>query len=81
MVIRIHGLAETVLSAHDKTMLATYQELVCRLPAKDFGTMEFDMSPQRTLAIMQAGEAAMEAFLGRDRKSPSALSEPRPAPV
>jgi len=36
--------------------------MVCRLPAKGVGTMEFDMAPQRREAVMKAGEAAMNAF-------------------
>jgi len=63
MVMRIHGLTETVLSAHDKFTLSKYKQLVCRLPAQGYGTMEFDMSPQRSEAIIKAGEAAMAAFL------------------
>ena len=62
MVLRIHGLAETVLSAHDKIMLTTYKELVCHLPAQGIGTMEFDMTSQRREAVLRAGEAAMDAF-------------------
>jgi NTE family protein len=62
MVLRIHGLAETVLSAHDKIMLTTYKELICHLPAQGIGTMEFDMLPQRMQAVLHAGEAAMDAF-------------------
>jgi predicted acylesterase/phospholipase RssA len=63
MILRIHGLAETVLSAHDKFTISKYKHLVCRLPAKGIGTMEFDMSPQRQEAVMKAGEAAMADFL------------------
>lgn len=62
MVLRIHGLTETVLFAHDKFLLTKYQHLVCRLPAKGIGTMEFDMAPERMEAVMRAGEAAMDAF-------------------
>ena len=67
MVLRIHGLAETVISAHDKAMLSTYKHLICRLPAMGIGTMEFDMAPQRMDAVLKAGEAAMEAFLTGER--------------
>jgi NTE family protein len=64
MVVRINGLAETVLSAHDKFTISKYKHLVCQLPAKGIGTMEFDMSQQRQEAVIKAGEAAMAAFLG-----------------
>ncbi len=62
-MIRIRGLADTVLSAHDKAMLSAYKDLICHLPAKGIGTMEFNMSPQRREAVTRAGEAAMEAYL------------------
>lgn len=63
MKSRIHGLAATVLSAHDKAMLSAYKSMICHLPAKGIGTLEFDMSPQRMEAVRLAGEAAMEAYL------------------
>lgn len=65
MMVRIHGLAETVLSAHDKAMLSTYQSLICHLPAKGIGTLEFGMVPARMEAVKRAGEIAMEAFLAK----------------
>lgn len=67
MMLRIHGLAETVVYAHDKAMLTTYKNLICHLPAKGIGIMEFDMLPERMEAVRCAGEAAMEAFLARDQ--------------
>lgn len=76
MMLRIHGLAETVLSAHDKAMLSAYQSMICRLPAKGIGTMEFNMTPQRMEAVKRAGEAAMEAFLNGDHPSPQTQLEP-----
>lgn len=63
MVLRIHGLTETVLFAHDRIMLSTYSDLICHLPAKGIGTMEFNMAPERMEAVVRAGEAAMESFL------------------
>jgi predicted acylesterase/phospholipase RssA len=77
MKLRIHGLANTVLSAHDKAMLSAYQDLICHLPAKGIGTMEFDMSPERMEAVRSAGEAAMEAFLAR--KTVTTAVQPVPA--
>ena len=62
MKLRIHGLTNTVLSAHDKAMLSAYKHLICHLPAKGIGTLEFDMTAVRREAVRQAGEGAMEAF-------------------
>jgi NTE family protein len=59
---RIRGLADTVLSAHDKFINEKDQQFVCRLPAKGFGTLEFDMPRERMEALMRAGEQAMEAY-------------------
>ena len=59
---RIRGLADTVLSAHDKFINEKDQKFVCRLPAKGFGTLEFDMPRERMEALMRAGEQAMEAY-------------------
>jgi hypothetical protein len=59
---RIRGLADTMLSANDMFISEKYRRFVCRLPAKGYGTLEFDMPAERMQAILQAGEAAMEAY-------------------
>jgi len=59
---RIRGLADTILSAHDMFIDEHDQELVCRLPAKGYGTMDFDMPGERMDAILRAGESAMDAY-------------------
>jgi predicted acylesterase/phospholipase RssA len=74
MMVRIHGLAETVLSAHDKAMLSAYKEMICHLPAKGIGTMEFNMAPERREAVRKAGDAAMEAFLAASKPAAAAPS-------
>ncbi len=70
---RIRGLADTILSAHDKFIDEEEQNLVCRLPAKGFGTLDFDMPQERVEAILKAGEAAMDAFFEL-AYSPSAVT-------
>jgi predicted acylesterase/phospholipase RssA len=62
-VWRIQGLADTVLGGHDRTVLAAYEHMVCRLPAKAIGTLDFDMPPERMSALVAAGETAMYAYL------------------
>jgi hypothetical protein len=62
MIWRIRGLADTMLSAHDKFINEKDQEYVCRLPAKGYGTLEFDMPGERMELILKAGESAMEAY-------------------
>jgi predicted acylesterase/phospholipase RssA len=66
MLRRVTGMAETVLGAHDKAIIDTYQHLVCRLPAKGYGILEFDLSPERMAPILKAGEEAMEAHFTKN---------------
>ncbi len=63
MKLRLTGMAETVLGAHDKSTIDEYARMVCRLPAKGYGILEFDMSAERMAPILRAGEAAAEAHL------------------
>ena len=65
MMERVYGMAETALSAHDKSMIDLYEDLVCRLPAKGYGILEFDLTPERMAPILKAGEASMEEHLRR----------------
>lgn len=69
---RIRGLADTILSAHDKFIDEHDQELICRLPARGYGTMDFDMPGERMDAILRAGEAAMDAYF--DKISPGSAT-------
>jgi hypothetical protein len=78
MKLRIHGLTDTVLSAHDKAMLSAYKHLICHLPAKGIGTLEFDMPPERMEAVRKAGEVAMEAYLASRMTAESTQAELTP---
>ena len=60
---RIQGLADTALGGNDRTVLAAYEDMVCRLPAKGVGTLDFDMPRERMDALVAAGDAAMDAYL------------------
>lgn len=64
-VARIRRLLDTMLDAHDKQTIAANADLICRLPAKTYGTMEFDMSDERKAALIKAGEKAMAEHLAR----------------
>jgi hypothetical protein len=74
-----------MLSAHDKFISEKDQKFVCRLPAKDYGTLEFDMPSERMEAILRAGEAAMEAFFesieSSNVETTSAVESSIPAPL
>jgi predicted acylesterase/phospholipase RssA len=62
-VNRVRRLLDTMMDAHDKQAIATNADLICRLPAKTYGTMEFDMSEGRKAALVKAGEEAMNRHL------------------
>lgn len=62
-VARFGNLVNTVTQARDKMVIDTFSDLVVHLPAKGFGTTEFDMTDERRNALVKAGRAATEAYL------------------
>ncbi|MCB2178837.1 patatin-like phospholipase family protein [bacterium] len=58
-VRRLSGLMNTVLGARDKAVIAAFEHLVVRLPAKGYGTVEFDMSDERRNLLVEAGRQTM----------------------
>jgi NTE family protein len=63
MTLRLQGMAETLLGAHDKSVMDAHKHMVCRLPAKGYGVLEFDLTPERMAPIVKAGDMAMEEHL------------------
>lgn len=55
---RLKGLVDTATTAHDKMVIDAHSHFVCRLPAKGYGTTEFDMTTARRDALVAAGRAA-----------------------
>jgi NTE family protein len=64
-VQRIKHLVDTMTHAHDKMVMEEYDDLVVRLPAKGYGTTEFDMTDERRQALVTAGQDAMKAYLDK----------------
>ena len=62
-VQRVRRLIDTMTEAHDKQVITAHEDLVCRLPAKGYGTTEFDMSEARIEALIAAGRTAMVKYL------------------
>jgi NTE family protein len=69
-VQRIHQLINTTTSAHDKAVIEAFEQMVVRLPAKGYGTTEFDMSVARREALIEAGRQKMRRYF--DEHPPSA---------
>lgn len=60
---RFLDLIETMMKAHDKIVLDSYQDAVVRLPVKGFGATEFAMSDKRRNAIVDAARDVMLDYL------------------
>jgi NTE family protein len=72
IVRRLRALVDTATSAHDKMVMDEYASLVVHLPAKGYGTTEFDMTDARREALVHAGRTAMAAHL--DAPGPNAAA-------
>ncbi len=71
---RISNLVNTTLSARDKMVIEAFENLVIRLPAKGYGTTEFNMPDERRALLVQAGYDAMQAYFARQPAAPEAVS-------
>ena len=60
---RIGRLVDTMRTAHDNEEMENNKQLVCRLPAKGYGTTEFDMEDPRRTALIAAGQETMKQYL------------------
>ncbi len=82
-VRRLNALVNTTLSARDKSVIATFEHLVVRLPAKGYGTIEFDMSDERRALLVNAGRQFMQTYLDRREGKtllPGRVAPPTPPP-
>ncbi|MBN1580309.1 MAG: patatin-like phospholipase family protein [Anaerolineae bacterium] len=70
---RIAALLDTMMQAHDKMVIEAFDNAVVRLPAKGYGTTEFDMTDERKESLVNAGQQAMQTYLA-DTSMISAVS-------
>lgn len=69
-VQRLNSLVNTTLGARDKSVIEAFEYLVARMPAKGYGTTEFDMTEERRNLLVEAGRNAMEEYF--NQKHPTA---------
>jgi len=62
-VQRLGRLVDTMMGAQDNDEIRDHEKEICRLPAKGYGTTEFDMTEERLNALVEAGRTAMRAHL------------------
>jgi NTE family protein len=74
-VRRIQRMVDTMTGARDHALLEEFSDQVCRLPAKGYGTTEFDMPKTKIDALVEAGRTAMRAHLS-SRSLPSSVAAP-----
>jgi predicted acylesterase/phospholipase RssA len=60
---RLSQLANTATCAHDNMAKAVFSANIVRLPAKGYGTTQFDMTDAEREALLAAGRKAMGDFL------------------
>lgn len=65
VVRRLSNLVNTTLSARDKMVIDAFENRVVRMPAKGYGTTEFDMTDERRELLVKAGRDAMQAYFQR----------------
>jgi len=63
-VQRVARLVDTMTGAQDNSEIRNHEKDICRLPAKGYGTTEFDMTAERLEALINAGRNAMRSHLG-----------------
>jgi predicted acylesterase/phospholipase RssA len=63
IVRRIERLVDTATGAHDNRVIEEHGDIIVRLPAKGYGTTEFDMDETRLGSLVEAGRRAMETWL------------------
>jgi predicted acylesterase/phospholipase RssA len=68
-VQRVTQLIDTMTEARDNEAIHKHSEEICRVPAKGYGTTEFDMSAERLEALINGGREAMQAYLSSHRFS------------
>jgi len=64
-VQRLNRLVNTTLGARDKSVIDAFEHLVVRLPAKGYGTTEFDMTDERRDKLVEVGRKTMEEYFTR----------------
>ena len=73
---RISNLVNTTIGARDQTVIETFEDLVVHLPAKGYGTTEFDMSKDRKDKLVAAGRSAMRAYFKAQDSTPPKPTTP-----
>jgi NTE family protein len=80
-VQRIERLIGTAISAHDRRVIDEYEQLIVRLPAKDYGVVEFNLSQPRLDALLAAGAKAVGDYFDRPQPFAAPAAEEQLLPT
>jgi NTE family protein len=64
-VQRVSRLVDTMTKAQDNIQIREHEKEICRVPAKGYGTTEFDMTEPRLKALIEGGRQAMARHLAQ----------------
>ena len=74
---RVMALVDTMTGAHDADAIEAFADVIVRMPALGYGTMEFGMSPERRDALVAAGRDATREYF---RKAAEPKRRPKGPP-
>jgi predicted acylesterase/phospholipase RssA len=60
---RLERVLNTMMQGNDDAVLEAHRELVCHLPTRGYGVVEFDMSDERIDALVHGGRVSTESYL------------------
>lgn len=66
-VQRIERIVSSMMKASDEEVIVRYNKHVCRIPAKGYGTLEFDLDGRRLTDLLESGREAMRNHLKQRR--------------
>lgn len=73
-VHRLSNLINTMTGARDKNVIDAFEKLVVRLPAKGYGTVEFDMTDERRSLLVDAGRNVMRDYMKQATEAEAEVS-------
>ncbi len=78
---RLTRLVKTMTAARDRMVIDAFPEIVARLPAQGYGTIEFAMSDARRARLIRSGYQALGAFLDQPRPAHAPTRDPASLPT
>ncbi len=65
LVQRVQRMLDTMMKARDNAQIRRYSDWICRLPAKGYGTLEFDLEGDRLALLLGGARRATRQHLRR----------------